>query len=137
LAQALSDNGFGYLYSIEADLYWTGITKKAIPEPLLKFCEVLYSPLLDVDFSGMPAFRHSKIPDVVPNFVYLDGPALTPERQLSIDVLDIEHRFPPGFFMVVDGRKKNTAFLQQHLRRKYVYKHRQRFGNSTFELKTD
>ena len=136
LAQALNDNGSGMLYSIESELYWTEATKHAIPEPLLKFCEVLYSPLLEVDFSGVPAFRHSKIPNVAPDFLYLDGPALTPERQLSVDVIDIENRFPPGFLMVVDGRKKNTAFLRQNLKRQYVYKQSRWFGHSRFELKT-
>ena len=141
MAQALWDSqressgkDHGYLYSVDADAYWTNVTTKSVPDHLRAICEVWYSPLLEVEYLGIPAFRHARVPDVVPDFVYLDGPDLTPGRQVVVDVLDIEHRLSPGFSMVVDGRKKNTDFLLKHLRRQYTYKHRRQFHNSVFVL---
>lgn len=140
MAQALWDNqressrSSGYLYSVDADPYWAEVTARSMPTRLQGFCEIWYSPLVEVTYLGTPAFRHAKIPDVAPDLLYLDGPALTPERQVAVDVLDIEGRFPPGFYMIVDGRWTNTMFLKRHLKRRYVFKHRWLFHNSTFEL---
>jgi hypothetical protein len=58
------------------------------------------------------ALRHSEIPDGTPDFLYLCGPVPTLDRELSLDVLDIKHRLPPRFLMIVDGRKKRVAFLR-------------------------
>jgi hypothetical protein len=139
-AQALWDNKResskceGYLYSIDADLYWTEVTVKSMPTHLQRFCEIWYSPLLEVEFKGTFSFRYAQIPDVVPDLIYLDGPALTLERQVAVDVLDIEDRFPPDFCLIVDGRTQNTMFLRKHLKRRYVFKHRWLFSNSVFKL---
>jgi len=132
--RASSGKNHGYLYSVDADPYWADITSKSVPAHLRGVCEVSYSSLLEVEYLGTLAFRHEEVLDVVPDFLYLDGPDLTPERQVSVDVLDIEDQFPPGFYMVVDGRKRNTDFLLKHLRRRYVYKYRRQFRNSIFEL---
>lgn len=122
------------LYSIEADAYWAQRTAELIPAHLRSLCEVWYSPLLEVEYEGTPAYRHAKIPDVVPDLIYLDGPALTPERQVAVDILDMEDKFRPGLSLIVDGRWTNTLFFRQHLKRRYVFKHRSIFRNSIFEL---
>ncbi len=140
LTQALWDNrresskNSGYLYSIEEDPYWTEVTAKSMPEYLEGLCEIWYSSLLEVDYKGIPAFRYAKIPNITPELIYLDGPTLTPERQVAVDVLDIEERFQPGFCIVVDGRIQNTMFLRKYLKRQYIFKHRRLFFNSVFKL---
>lgn len=141
MAQALWENlrgSFaekpGRLYSVDADPYWTKATFDAIPDHLRELCEVSYSPLLEIDYNGTQAFRHAKIPDVVPDLLYLDGPELTADRQVAVDILDLESRFLPGFYMVVDGRKANRDFLLGHLKRRYAYKYRRQFRNAVFEL---
>lgn len=122
------------LYSVDAHPYWANITCNSFPDHLRNICEVVYSPLLEVEYEGTPAFRHGVVPNVVPDLLYLDGPELTPERQVAVDVLDLESTFPPGFFMVVDGRKTNRDFFLRHLKRRYVYKYRRQFRNAIFEL---
>lgn len=142
LAQALWDNQRksptkkcdGFLYSVEADPYWADVTAKSVPAHLRGLCEVRYSPLLEVEYMKTPAFQHAEIPNIAPDFVYLDGPCLTRERQVAVDVLNMEGRFPPGFCMVVDGRWINAMFLRQHLKRQYVFKPKWLFGQSIFEL---
>jgi hypothetical protein len=140
LAKALFDNRrdapahVGYLYSVDADPAWTEATARSIPSSVRDFCAVSYSPVLEVEYSGTPGFRHARIPDISPNFVYLDGPPLTPQRQVAVDILDMEIRLPQDFFLVIDGRKENTTFLRQHLKRRYAFKQRRIFDNPVFTL---
>lgn len=140
LAQALFDNKrdlseeTGYLFSVEVEPYWAEVTAKSMPAHLQGFYEIVYSPLLETYYAGTPVFRHAKIPDVSPDLIYLDGPPLTPQRKVAVDVLDIEGRFPAGFYMIVDGRWENVMFLRRHLRRQYRFKYRWLFHNSVFRL---
>lgn len=140
LVQALYDNhrdssnAEGYLHSIDADPYWTEATAQSIPAYLHQSCEIRYSPLLEVEYEGTLGFRHANVPKVAPNFLYLDGPALTPARQVAMDVLDIEDRLPADFCMVIDGRRKNAVFLRENLKRQYNIKERKLFNNEIFEL---
>jgi hypothetical protein len=132
--QALSSQHSGYLYSVDADLYWFKDTAKSMPSHLKNFYEIIHSSLLHVDYEGTPAFQHANVPDVIPNFLYLDGPALTKERQVALDVLLMEDKLSADFFMVIDGRKTNTEFLKRHLKRKYAIRERKFFNNRVFKL---
>jgi len=140
LAQALWDNQHNasqseaYLYSVDADAYWATTTARAMPVHLRDMCKISSSPLLEVEYAGVRGFRHANVPDIAANLVYLDGPALTPDRAVAIDVLDMEDKFPDDFYLIIDGRKKNTVFLQQYMKRKYRFKARKMFHNQLFEL---
>lgn len=137
-AQALADNAAegapGHLYSLDADEAWAGVTANSLPEHLKPFCDITYSPALPVEFDGAPAWRFRDVPDVAPDFIYLDGPALTPDRKVAVDVLDLEPRFPKDFQLLVDGRSANCAFLEQHFKRRYEKVHRRLLKNTTYRL---
>lgn len=134
--QALYDNDTGgHLVSIESSEFWRDSTDACLPQHLRTVCEVIHGPLIEVEAYGTQGWRHSNVPHVAPNFVYLDGPRLTPERQVAVDLLDMEMTFPPDFFLVIDDRKANTLFLKEHFRRHYRYTRRTYLGmNPTFEL---
>jgi len=140
IAQGLFDNESkpsgpcGCVYSLDADPYWAKVTTKTMPPHLRRFCVIRHTPVFEVKCFGTRAFRHAVVPYVAPNLIYLDGPALTPEIQVAVDVLDIEDRLPAGFYGIIDGRWANTLFLKRHLKRRYIFKHRWLFGNSTFAL---
>lgn len=125
LAQALWENqqeadGTSRLYSVESDPSWRDVTVRALPSHLQDICDVRYSPVREVDYEGTPAFRHVEIPErVKPDMVYLDGPPLTWERQVAIDLLDLEERFSPACCLVVDGRWRNVLFLKRYFKRRY------------------
>lgn len=139
LAQALRDNmdvcqvKGGHLFSIDASEYWAEVTRLSMPSHLRDICTILYSPLLEVEYHGVPGFKHAGVPDVVPNFLYLDGPALTPGRQVAVDVLDMEGKLPADFYMVVDGREIQCQFLAGHLRGQYRIKHNKILYSTVFE----
>ena len=140
LAQALWENqrdspkSRGYLYSVDADSYWAEATSKAIPTHLQAYCEIFYCPLIEIEYNGTLGFRHANVPHVSPNFLFLDGPALSLERKVAIDVLDIEDKLPSDFYMVIDDRQANTLFLHKYLQRRYKFKKRIFVKTQTFEL---
>lgn len=140
LAQALWNNSRlspgpgGRLYAVETDPVWAKVTHRALPERLRAVCEVWDSPLAEVEWDGTPSFRHARLPEVAPDFIYLDGPALTPERQVAVDILDLESQFPRGLHVVVDGRWQNATFLRRHLRRRYRFRNEWWFKRRTFTL---
>ena len=135
-AQALHDNrNGGRLISIDASRIWAASTQFCMPEHLKNIVEVLHGPLVEVEEHGVKGWRHQNVPQIAPNFVYLDGPELTSERQVAVDLLDMEDSFPPDFFLVIDDRKENTKFLRAHFRRRYTFHSRKYRGtNPTFEL---
>lgn len=137
-AQALADNAAegspGFLHSLDADETWGKVTEHSIPNHLRPYCEVTITPAMPIDYDGTPAWRFRDVPDVAPDFVYLDGPALTPERKVAVDVLDLEPRFPDGFHLLVDGRSRNCAFLERHFRRRYSKVHRPVLKSTTYTL---
>jgi hypothetical protein len=139
LAKALYDNQInsrrgGHLYSVDADARWADSTARSLPGFLRSVCEISYSPLLEIEYEGIPALRHARIPDVVPNFIYLDGPPLTPERQVACDVADMEDRLPADFFLVIDNRQENTKFFRRHLKLRYKFKPRNWLAQPVFVL---
>ncbi len=140
IAQALAENARDgqspapHIYSVDAMEEWLQATSALIPQALLPFCTLIYSELHEVERHGVLGFQHTQVPDVVPNFLYLDGPALTPERQVAVDVLDMEARLPADFFMVIDGRVRQCEYLRQTLTRRYRISDSAVLSHSTFEL---
>ena len=140
-AQALADNlaegAPGFLYSLDAEAHWGRVTIASMPEHLWPFCDITITERVEDMLGDVPVWRFAKIPDIVPNMIYLDGPALTPERRAAIDVLDMEARFPPGFRLLVDGRSFNRALLEKHFKRRYKRHHRPILKNTTYDLLPD
>jgi hypothetical protein len=134
MAKALSDNGGGRLYSVDSDPDVARSTASCIPVGLRSLCDINYSPLQETTCEGTLGFRHEKIPDIVPEFCYLNGPPTTKERKVAFDLLEMEDKFPSGFFLVVDGRERNTEFLRKNFKRDYQFQQRKFYSTATFLL---
>jgi len=119
LALALCDNASGYLYSVDAVEKWADNTRRLISELLRKFREIRFSESVLAEHDGIPCLKHRSVADIVPNTLYLDGPPLTPERKVSIDLLALEDKFSDDFLLVIEGRKPNAEFLGRYFRRTY------------------
>lgn len=119
LAKALADQGCGRLVSVEADAEWAELNRRCLPPSLKPHCEILHCPPMRSEHQGVPVFRHQGLPELAPDLVFLDGPALSPAVRAAADVLDMEARMPPGAVLVVDGRMENVCFLAQHLSRRW------------------
>jgi len=98
---------------------------------------------------GRMCHSYEYIPDVVPDFIYLDGPstadvegsvngmtfARNPDRTvMSADPCIMESILLPGCFMVIDGRTNNARFIKNNFQRQWCYDWLEDRDVSTFEL---
>jgi hypothetical protein len=135
-------------FSVDSSEKWLERTRKKLPEKLQAFIQLQYSRVEIGTFNGQLCHYYKNLPDIVPDFIYLDGPdpqtvegsinGLTfqcMERTvMSGDLLLMEPIFLPGTFILIDGRTNNARFLKNNFRRNYRF-HWDKAGDvSTFEL---
>lgn len=138
IAQALAENAAeghpGFLESLDADPHWGQVTIDSLPPRLAEHCRVAIVPAIPAEHAGIPAWRHREVPPPPFDFIYLDGPALTPEREAALDLLDLEAELAPGTVVLVDGRYPNCRFLEAHLRRRWRRRRRHLLHQTRYEL---
>jgi hypothetical protein len=138
----------GRIHAVEGSPEWAGMVRDAVPENLKPYVEVTASPVETTLVNGELCHVFRELPDVNPDFLYLDGPAREQiegsVRGLSFsegcpivaaDPLFYESRLYPGFMMVVDGRTANTLFLRRNLKRRYRFRRDRIHRAHTFVLK--
>ena len=102
-------------------------------------------------YQGQLCHYFKVLPDIVPNFIYLDGPSPSSvkgenhsglsfgrdggkiRQPVSADILLYESTAPIDFFVLIDGRYDNFRFLSRNLRGKYKIKRDLARKFSTFE----
>jgi hypothetical protein len=95
------------------------------------------SRVMMTTFNGRICTEYETLPNVSPDFIYLDGPSQdsvvgevsgistrhADRLPMSCDILKIEHFLLPGTLVVVDGRTANARFLRANLQREWRYEH--------------
>ena len=136
----------GHLFTVDAQESWIENTRAKIPENLRDFVTIQFSTISVRLIEGTLCHAYDSLPDVSPNFIYVDGPegvevggdinglGFTRGRSvISIEPLLYESTAPLDYFVLVDGRWETCRFLSVHLKGKY--RHQQsvsrKFG--TFE----
>ncbi len=121
MAHALHQNGEGgRLYSVEPSEEWEAETRRLLPGELAGLCEVGYSPSAACRVNGVETRRFAKMPDVVPDFIYLDGAPAGAEFLGAEEVCLLEDRLSPGAAVMIDGRAKAMLFfLAGSMKRKW------------------
>lgn len=131
-----SENPF-HVYSIEEEQRFMEITQARLGKNLSKYVTLSRSSVELILFEGRIATIYSKIPNVNPDIIYLDGPSqyattqtingfslCSPTRMpMSADILRIEFFLEPGTLIIVDGRTANARFLKAFLKRNWLYYH--------------
>lgn len=136
------------IFSIDSSRKWISIVRKQIPHDLQKYIEISHSGVEAGTFNGRMCHFYKTLPDIVPDFIYLDGP--DPEdvkgkikgmswknlerTVMSGDILPMEPLFLPGTFVIIDGRTNNARFLENNLQRKWLVKHDRKGDVTTMEL---
>jgi hypothetical protein len=99
-------------------------------------------------FNGRACTYYNPIPNVCPDFIYLDGPdqfsptgsirGVTTNHKdrmpMAADILVFEHFLTPGTLLVTDGRTANARFLKENLQRAWCYCHDSSADQHYFEL---
>lgn len=136
------------LFSLDTSSKWIANTKKIFPEELSDFVEFKKSGVHIDTFNGRICHFYDNLPDVVPDFIYVDGPYKLDIKGLinglnfnSIDVTPIaadllfmEPILLPGTFVILDGRTNNARFLKNNFQRNWEYTFDVNGDVSMFEL---
>lgn len=121
MAFALHQNGEGgRLFSVEPEQEWEGETQRLLPRDLAAHCEVAYSPPADCRIAEADTVRFAEVPDVLPDFIYLDGAPEGAKFHGAEEVYLLEERLAPGAAVMIDGRIRALFFfLGRHAKRKW------------------
>lgn len=99
-------------------------------------------------FQGRACTYYNPLPNICPDFIYLDGPdqfspvgkinGLTTNHKdrmpMAADILVFEHFLTPGTLIVTDGRTANARFLKNNFQRDWCYYHDSENDQHYFEL---
>tara|TARA_Y100000591_G_C21832659_1_gene700567 strand:+ start:1491 stop:2345 length:855 start_codon:yes stop_codon:yes gene_type:complete len=124
------------LYVVDTQEKWIENLKKNIPNELKKYIVLSQSDIHIKLYNGQVCHFYDKIPDINPEFIYLDGPhPLDPEGDINglsfkcfertpiaADICLLESTLLPGCNILVDGRTNNVRFLKNNLKRNYSFK---------------
>ncbi len=120
-------------FSVDTNPEWIAECSIKRPPALmeyLRFCPSLCSAQF---FMGQMCHYYNPMPDVVPDFIYLDGPDpkevqgncfglswQCPERTpMAADLLIMESTLLPGTRVLIDGRTNNARFLMHNFKRSW------------------
>lgn len=136
------------LYSVDSSKKWINTLQNKIPGDLKKYVNISYSKVEISTFNGQLCHFYTKIPNIIPDFIYLDGPSpkdvegdinglnfQCDERTVNAgDLLLMEPSFLPGLQIIIDGRTNNARFLQRNFKRRYKIHYDLKGDYSSFEL---
>lgn len=144
IADALMKNGGGALYTLDTSEEWLENTRKKLPTgaPV----ELIHSSASIREINGQLCHMFDTLPDITPDMALVDGPSrddvqgsinglsFSGRAEVSADILLYESSLRSNFYMIVDGRSANVAFLRNALKRRYRIRHDAVMKHTTFEL---
>ena len=139
------------IFSVESDKKWIEYSQSNFPNHLLEHVNFHYSEIKIDTFNGRICHFYDNLPDIGPDFIYLDGPnpkdvkgsvnGITfqcDERTvMAADILLMESILLPGTFILVDGRTNNARFLNNNLQRNFEMSWDKDGDVTSFELKEE
>lgn len=139
------------IFSVESDKKWIEHSQSNFPKHLLEHVNFHYSEIKIDTFNGRICHFYDNLPDIVPDFIYLDGPnpkdvkgnvnGMTfqcDERTvMAADLLLMESILLPGTFILVDGRTNNARFLKNNFQRNFEMSWDKDDDVTSFELKEE
>lgn len=139
------------VWSVDANAHWAANSLAKIPEDLRRYVVLEHSPAAAGEYAGQLCVRHEKLPNIVPDFIYLDGPG-SPDIQGSVrgleftfeesyvrrpvlaDILLYESTLRTGATILLDSRYCDFHFLRHNLRRDYQILWNTTSNQTTFTL---
>jgi hypothetical protein len=136
------------VHSVDDMAKYIKITKSRLPKNLKSCVKFTKSEVLMTTFAGRICTEYSNLPNISPDFIYLDAPSQDsangeisgistrhPDRlPMSCDLLKIEHFLLPGTIVLVDGRTANARVLRANFQRNWLYQHDVLNESHVFEL---
>ncbi|NIY75424.1 class I SAM-dependent methyltransferase [Thalassospira sp. HF15] len=136
------------MHSLDDVQRWSQVAKDRVDAAGLSNARFHVSPVTCYEFQGRLTTRYKEIPQISPDFIYLDGPdqfttqgsinGLSTTHKdfmpMSSDILLFEHFLIPGTIILVDGRAANARFLQANLQRHWSYSFDEDYDQHLFVL---
>lgn len=121
-------------HSVDASHHWLDEARKLLPDSLAQRVHLMHSKVHVGTFQDRFCHFYERLPDAVPDLIYLDGPdptdvqgevaGLTWQNRdrvvMSGDLLRLEPLLLPGTLVVVDGRSANAQFLARNFQRQWA-----------------
>jgi hypothetical protein len=137
-AQACYHNGFGLVQSLDTDTQWVGAVWQGFPEHLKDRVAFMVSAVVERRWDGRKTLQHLRVPDIIPDLIYVDGPDLQkgpgPHFDGIVDPLYLEPKLRRGCGLVVDGRPRQCQLLHDYFQRPWRWEKRTRWQNSIAQL---
>ena len=139
------------IFSVESDNQWIENSKSKFPKHLIEHVNFHYSEVKINTFNGKICHFYENLPDIVPDFIYIDGPnpkdvkgsvnGMTfkcDERTvMAADLLLMESILLPGTFILIDGRTNNARFLKNNFQRNFEMRWDKDGDVTSFELQEE
>ena len=139
------------LHAVDASDFWIERCKEKFEKhsELLDVIKFHTSTVSSTLFNGRICHAYDELPDIIPDFIYLDAPGTAdvrgslqgmtfhscPDRTvLSVDPCIFEPTLLPGCFIVIDGRTNNARFLKNNFQRDWKHEWLKDRDVTTFEL---
>ncbi len=136
------------VFSVDASEAWLATALARIPCGLKAHVVATHSAVSAGTFNGQLCHYYDRLPNVVPDFVLLDGPdprdvggavngldfGHRERTPIGADLLLMEPTFVPGLMILVDGRANNARFLANNFRRTYDWLEDPEGDYTIFEL---
>lgn len=140
-----------HVYAVEEEQRFLEITNNRLGASLSPFATISRSSVDVLLYDNRISTVYSKLPNISPDFIYLDGPSQFATTQeingfnfgsqarmpMSADILRFEFFLEPGTLVLVDGRTANARFLKAYFRRNWAYQHDPVGDIHYFELQED
>ena len=124
------------VYSIEESSKYAKITMTRL-NSYKDFVDIHISDVNLTEINGKFVTLYETLPNVFPDFIYLDGPSQYATKDsiagfsinekfrmpMAADILRIEYFLEPGTIILVDGRSSNAIMLKNNFQRNWKYLH--------------
>lgn len=118
---------------VDANTRWLEHSKALLPASLVPIVTYHQSDVHIGQHRGQLCHYYSQLPNVIPDFIYLDGPdpadvqgsingldfSIQERTVMAADLLLMESCFLPGTIVLVDGRTNNARFLARNFTRNF------------------
>ena len=122
------------LHSVDGGKKWIEATREILTAELESHVRLYSSVVIAGEFENRLCHYYENLPDVVPDFLYIDGPDPATVQGdvrgqtwrnasrvvMSADLLSLETTLMPGALVLIDGRTANARFLAAHLYRNWA-----------------
>lgn len=136
------------LHTVDASADWLKTTMSRIPDWCRARVFLHHSGVSIGTFADRIVHYYDKLPNICPDFIYLDGPSqhdVTGEiggvafnhndrTVIAADIARMEWLLLPGTLVLCDGRTNNARFLKRNFQREWRHVHDEAGDVHTFEL---